>query len=77
MTEDELLGLAKGLCHLYNIYKKQQTPEGKERKFNLLKAYSFSFAQACNRFYNEEKTAGDWLRFFGKKIKKENSLLNK
>ena len=50
MTENELLGLAKGLCHLYNIYKKQQTPEGKERKLNLLKAYSFSFAQACNRF---------------------------
>ena len=77
MTEEQILGLARSLCHIYKIYQNQTTKEGKKRWLNNLMAYSFSFKQTCDDFYHENKTASEWLKFLSKKqdniIKRGNS----
>ena len=74
MTEEQIFGLARCLCHVYKIYQSQITKEGKTLWLNNLSAYSFSFKQTCDTFYNSNKTASEWLKILSKK---GNALKNK
>ena len=67
MTEKELYGLARSLARVFKIYQGQQTLEGKKRWLTNLKAYSFSFQEACNNFYKDNQSTSYWLKFLGKK----------
>lgn len=67
MTEKELYGLARSLARVFKIYQGQQTLEGKKRWLTNLKAYSFSFQEACNSFYKDNQSTTYWLKFLNKK----------
>ena len=61
--EEELYGLARALARVYHIYSAQKTLEGKMRWKINLQAYAFVFKSACDTFYQDEKSAPEWLRY--------------
>lgn len=66
MTEEKIFGLARCLIRTYKIYKRQNNDEAKEIWLNNLKAYCFTFKTTCDEFYNDNKSAPEWLRYISK-----------